>query len=109
MVSLVENELFLMPSSLALACAVIEGDANSRKPKPVAAAAPARAVPARNFRRFKYKPLGVISDEGMSADFSLIHMKTVLLISVRERAPCGLVISPRTSDRTLHGPKRCKR
>jgi hypothetical protein len=62
---------------LALACAVIEGDSNSPRLAPVAAAAPARAASARNLRRFRYKLYGVISDEGISAGF-LISMKTSL-------------------------------
>ncbi len=77
MVSVVEKALFFMPSILALACAMVEGNAKSRDRNPTTAAAPAMAVPARNLRRFKYKFFGVISDDGMSAAF-LISMKTVL-------------------------------
>src|SRR5271154_1656605 len=76
MASLVENELGLMPSILALACAVIGGDTTSRRPTPAAAAA--NAAPPRNFRRVKYKLFGVISDQGISTGF-LISIKTSLL------------------------------
>src|SRR5450432_687647 len=64
-----------MPSILFPASALNEGAINSRNPAPVAAATPAIAAPARNFRRFRYKLLGVISDERMSAAF-LMSMRT---------------------------------
>src|SRR5690242_20889606 len=76
MASLVENGLFWMPSILLLpsAAAVIDGEANSCKPIPAAAAAPAIAVPARNLRRFRYRLFGVISEDGISGAF-LISIK----------------------------------
>src|SRR5579863_457726 len=56
-----------MPSILFPASAVVDGETNSRRPKPVAAAAPEMAAPARNLRRFRYKLFGVISDERMTS------------------------------------------
>ena len=71
----VENGLFWMPSIFVLACATDEGEAISCRPTPAAtAAAPASAVPARNFRRFRYRLFGVISEDGISAAF-LISMR----------------------------------
>src|ERR1700733_3708166 len=87
MVSLVENELFLMPSILASACTIVEGETNSPRLKPAIAAAPAAAAPARNFLRFRYKLFGVISDDRMSAGF-LISMRCSHL-SVREPSLSG--------------------
>jgi hypothetical protein len=75
MASVVENGLFWMPSILALAWATDEGEASSCNPTPAAtAAAPASAVPARNFRRFRYRLFGVISEDGMSSAF-FINMR----------------------------------
>src|SRR5271169_5994419 len=62
-----------MPSILFPARAVVEGDTISRRPTPAATAAPASAVLARNWRRFRYRLRGVISDERMSSAF-LISM-----------------------------------
>src|SRR5580658_11052088 len=62
-----------MPSILASACTVVEGETNSRRLVPAIPAAPTAAAPARNARRFKYKLFGVISDDGISAGF-LISM-----------------------------------
>ena len=73
----VENGLFWMPSILALACATTDGEASSCIPTPATAAAPAIAAPARNFRRFRYRSFGVISDEWMS-DVFLISMRFAL-------------------------------
>src|ERR1700693_2047356 len=104
MVSLVDNELFFMPSIFALASAVVEGEPSSRKPTPTAAAAPASAVPARNFRRFKYRPFGVISDEGMSADF-LINIKNRPQLSVRQRVARRFAVRRPHIDMTQDGRK----
>src|SRR5271167_966278 len=56
-----------MPSILLLACAAKEGETSSPSFVPTTAAAPAKAAPTRNLRRFKYKLWDVISDDGMSA------------------------------------------
>src|ERR1700689_4273012 len=80
MASVVLNGLFWMPSILFPASAVVEGETISCRPKPVAAAAPAMAAPARNLRRFRYKLLGVISDERMTVAV-LINMEA--LVSIR--------------------------
>src|ERR1700722_7829759 len=106
MVSLVDNGLFLMPSILTLASAVVAGEPSSRKPTPTAAAAPASAVPARNLRRSKYRPFGVISDDAMSADF-LINMKTVLNSVYGNRRERFAVRRPHI-DRTQAGEKSYK-
>src|SRR5579862_3900610 len=74
MVSVVESELFLMPSILPSARAVMGGAMTLLKRKPAIADAPASAVPARNFLRFRYRLFGVISDEAVFPDF-LINMK----------------------------------
>jgi hypothetical protein len=63
----------LMPLILFPASTVVEGLIASLSPMPVAAAAPAIAATARNFRRSTYKLLGVISEERMSSAF-LINM-----------------------------------
>src|ERR1700726_771654 len=78
MVSVVLNGLFWMPSILFPASAVVEGETTLRSPKPVAAAAPARAAPARNLRRLRHKLLGVISEERISSAF-LISMRTPII------------------------------
>src|SRR5215472_10711596 len=69
MVSVVLNELFLMPSILFPAKTEAEGATISFASKPTAAAAPAIATPAKNLRRFKYRLFGVISEERMSPAF----------------------------------------
>src|SRR6266567_1695578 len=72
-----------MPSILAFAWAIVDGEDNLLIAEPPNAAAPAIAVPARNLRRFKYRLLEVISDERISAAF---------LISI-ERFPFSLRLS----------------
>src|SRR5215469_1288635 len=69
MVSVVLNELFLMPSILFPAKTEAEGATIPFASKPTAAAAPAIAAPAKNLRRFKYRLFGVISEERMSSAF----------------------------------------
>src|ERR1700733_4241047 len=106
MVSLLDNELFLIPSILALAPTAIEGVTQSPSLTPARAAAPARAVPARNLRRFKYKLLGVISDDRTSAGF-LINMGTS---SPQCTGPTARWIGGRRIallDRTQVGGKSC--
>src|ERR1700722_1502849 len=90
MVSVVLNGLFWMPSILLPASTVVRGETISR-PKPVAAAAPAIAAPARNLRRFRYRLLGVISDERMSCAFLICIRTPVLYTRIRHRRirpPC---------------------
>src|SRR5579863_4986821 len=104
MVSLVENELFLMPSILLSACTVVEGETNSRRLTPAIAAAP--AAPARNLRRFRYKLFGVISDDGISAGF-LINMERPYSKCTRVTRP-WIAGGPGTlSNRTHDGRKSC--
>src|ERR1041385_2554792 len=55
---------------------------SSFTPKPVSAAAPVTAAPARNLRRLKKISLEVISDEGMSLGF-LISMADGSSIDIR--------------------------
>src|SRR5271157_16398 len=88
MVSVVLNGLFWMPSILVPAKAVNDGETISRSPAPLAAAAPATAIPARNFRRFRYRLLGVISDERMSSAFliSTLNPHPLLWTSFRVAA-----------------------
>ena len=76
--SVVENELFWMPSILALAYTVVCGDQACPSRTPAAAAAPATAVPRRNALRFMYNDFGVISEDFTSPAF-LINMKTLHL------------------------------
>src|SRR5579863_1315535 len=66
-----------MPSILLPASATVVGSITCRRRVPAAMAALVIAAPARNLRRFRYRFLGVISDERMSAIF---------LISIR--CPC---------------------
>src|SRR5580658_3663682 len=73
-----------MPSILVPARAQVQGEIRSRSPAPVTAAAPASAAPARNLRRFRYKLLGVTSDERMSCAF-LISMGTSYLYTRSRR------------------------
>src|SRR5580692_7787854 len=106
MVSLVENELFLMPSILASAYTAVEEETNSRRLTPAIAAALAATAPARNVRRFKYKLFGVISDDGISTGF-LISME-------RPCSKCTRIVRRWIagwigvlSDRTHDGWKSC--
>src|ERR1700739_588519 len=95
MVSVVLNGLLPIPSILFPACAITEGEIVSRRPRPIAAAAPVRAAPARNFRRLRYRFFGVISDERMSGAF-LISISPHSLIS-----PSGEAQGQRLSRTTL--------
>src|SRR3984957_5252694 len=99
MVSVVLNGLFWMPSILLPASTVVRGETISRSPKPAAAAAPATAAPARNLRRFRYRFLGVISDERMSCAFLISIRTPVLYPPIRRRRirpPCLYLPSDET-------------
>src|ERR1051325_12120924 len=91
MVSVVENELFSSPSILALACATSDGDRSSRNPAIAAAATPAPPAAVMNARRFRYRPLEVISVAEMSEAFFINISKN--LPNVRLRYQIGFTLS----------------
>src|ERR1700689_2077979 len=95
-----------MPSILLPASATVEGETSSRRPAPVATAAPASAALARNLRRFRYRLWGVISDEGMSADF-LINIGTPNYIYAHPPRTDSTILFQ--SDRTREWGKSCNR
>src|ERR1700733_14910500 len=85
MVSVGLNELFWIALILFPARTVAVGLIVSRRPMPVAAAAPAIAALARNLRRLKYKLLGVISDERMSCVFLMSISNPSMCTPTRSR------------------------
>src|SRR5436309_10728385 len=106
MVSEVLSELFFIPAILFPANAVTRGEIVSRNSRPMAAAPAATAAPARNLRRFKYKLLGVISEERISSAF-LISMK--LLRLWRTEAPGRVGFPLFSTYRTLSRQKSCRK
>src|SRR5215472_4441211 len=106
MVSVVLNGLFLMPSILFPAKTEAEGATISLASKPAAKAAPARAAPAKNLRRFKYRLFGVIADERMSSAL-LISIGTPPR-STRLRSPADLRIRLHPIFSPMGRPERGK-
>src|SRR5271166_5436268 len=97
-----------MPSILVPASTRVEGEMISRTPAPPAAAAPAIAIPARNLRRFRYRLLGVISDERISSAFLISIWNPSLLIYVFPPHAAHVPFHS-LSLKTQPGGKSCKR